>query len=841
MLRWRLVRPAKPAAALAAMVLTTAANASSFEAPFDPPFEAPFEVPTDTPLIYSPLAAPEDDMAASGIPMATVLANQELYLTVDLNEYPTRQTVRFVLRDGALYAAGSTLQEIGIAVPDAAQGTDGMVALADIPGLQYRLYNDRQALHLSVPASSLSGGTYRAQGQRHKRPRAAFGSTLNYDLYALHGEQDFAGGRDSSDQFSSFLDYRLFGRAGTFNQTSLTRSGTDTPSEWIRLDSTWLYSDDERLISYRLGDFISGGLSWTRTVRMAGTQLQRNFSLQPDMVTFPVPLISGSAAVPSTVDIYVNNIRRLSQDVDAGPYRIEDVPVVTGEGAVRVVVRDALGREQVTTQSFYASSNLLREGLFDYSLDVGYLRNDFGLRSNEYDTSLAASSSLRYGLNPNVTIESHIAGTHDLYSLGLGTVVGLGRVGVLSTSVLSGTGENNQDGFRYRVGYRYQRRSLGVFLSTEHTDEEFVELASVTGAATIRRFDQVGVSFPILNAGFMSLGYVHIDSDGLPASADAARCQSTISGCIQGVDLRTGFGSEVGTVSYSHQFRRNWNVFVTGFKDFADDGGDGVTAGLSYYLGDRTNAFIGTDSGSDGTTTRANIGKSTPVEGTGPGWRLRAASGQQERVGAEASYRTPYARLEVTTDHYDDYALSSLAARGALVLMGESLFASNSIYDSFAVVDTQIPGVEVLHENRPVGRSNRNGNLLITNLSAFNDNRLQIDPTDLPVDVEVGDIESIALPIEKSGVIVRFPVARVQAANVQLVRADGSFLPVGAEVNLNGQVVDAVVGYDGLVYLRKLEAVNTLDVSWMEGSCVAEVAYQQIPGALPTIGPVTCE
>ena len=63
-------------------------------------------------------------------------------------------------------------------------------------------------------------------------------------------------------------------------------------------------------MSYRAGDTISGRtLAWTRPIRLGGLQVQRNFALRPDLVTLPLPSYSGSAAVPSTVDVYVNNIK----------------------------------------------------------------------------------------------------------------------------------------------------------------------------------------------------------------------------------------------------------------------------------------------------------------------------------------------------------------------------------------------------------------------------------------------------------------------------------------------------------------------------------------------------
>jgi outer membrane usher protein len=121
----------------------------------------------------------------------------------------------------------------------------------------------------------------------------------------------------------------------------------------LRLDTTWTYKDPDRTLTYRAGDMISGGLSWTRPVHLGGIQIQRGFSIRPDLVTLPLPSFSGSAAVPSTVDVYVNGVRTVSQDVDSGPFRINNLPILSGQGDASIVVRDSSGREVATTLPFF--------------------------------------------------------------------------------------------------------------------------------------------------------------------------------------------------------------------------------------------------------------------------------------------------------------------------------------------------------------------------------------------------------------------------------------------------------------------------------------------------------
>jgi outer membrane usher protein len=173
----------------------------------------------------------------------------------------------------------------------------------------------------------------------------------------------------------------------------------------LRLDSTWTYKDPERILTYRAGDTVSSGLAWTRppSWRRPG---KPDFATRPDLVTLPLPSFSGSAAVPSTGDAYVNDVRAISQDVDSGPFRMTNLPILSGQGNASVIVRDSSGRDVETTLPFLVSNQLLRGGLFDFSAQAGFPRLFYGALSNVYAGEPAGSASLRYGFSNHLTLEA---------------------------------------------------------------------------------------------------------------------------------------------------------------------------------------------------------------------------------------------------------------------------------------------------------------------------------------------------------------------------------------------------------------------------------------------------
>jgi outer membrane usher protein len=280
------------------------------------------------------------------------------------------------------------LKLIGIKPAGAATGRDGAVSLNDLEDVAYRVEAETQRIYIIADDKARQPKRVDLDphsGRERPKPQSSTGAIFNYSLFSStnnlldHDVKPFQG-------ISGGFDARLFSPFGTINQ-SFTASLSNGELQGVkRLNTTWSYSDPERLVSYGAGDVITGGLAWTRPVYLGGMQIQRNFALRSDLVTLPMPLVSGSAAVPSTLEVYTGNVKTYSGEVPAGPFELANFPVITGAGEAQIVVRDTLGRETRTTLPFYTSSEQLRRGLFDFSVDIGFPRRNYGVESNDYSS-----------------------------------------------------------------------------------------------------------------------------------------------------------------------------------------------------------------------------------------------------------------------------------------------------------------------------------------------------------------------------------------------------------------------------------------------------------------------
>ena len=98
-----------------------------------------------------------------------------------------------------------------------------------------------------------------------------------------------------------------------------------------------------------------------------------------------------------------------------------------------MITRDILGNEQVLTQPFYVTPRLLKQGLHDYSYELGFERRNFGAESNNYGRPVAIGTH-RYGITDQFTGEVHAELLGHQQAVGLGGVLLSPAIGVFSGS-----------------------------------------------------------------------------------------------------------------------------------------------------------------------------------------------------------------------------------------------------------------------------------------------------------------------------------------------------------------------------------------------------------------------
>ncbi|HKM97835.1 MAG TPA: fimbria/pilus outer membrane usher protein [Buttiauxella sp.] len=774
-------------------------------------------------LPLSSHGAQQDD-ALPPPPDADALNSSAMFhLSLVFNQWDSGLVVPVTQRNGQFFVSRADLQRAGL--PGDKFTTDE-VNVSALNGVKTQYDSSGQRLLMAVPNEWLpSQAILLGKQDASFKPLSGNGALLNYDIYANHSQ-------NSGSQATVWHELRVFGgnlslsSTGTYRQdlSDYEAGGTEG---YLRYDTTLTGTDEDDIISWSAGDVVSDALSWSNSVRMGGISIGRDFSLRPDLITYPLPAFSGEAAVPSTVDVFINGYRSGSTQLQPGPFTLTNLPYINGSGDAVLVTTDALGRQVSTTLPFYVASQLLKPGLSDGAFTLGSLRRDYGIENFSYGPA-AASGSYRYGVNDYWTLESHAEGAQSLALGGVGTLVKLGNFGVVN-GAYSRSEMRGQGGQQVNWGYQYNTEWFNIGTQHSHRDRGFGNLALYDSpdmydennqpiASLSRSTDQYSLSFNL--GGYGSLGAAWID--------------------IRSFDDEK---TQLLNLSWSKNLWGNSSFYLAASHDPAQNGWS-LALSLQVPFGAEESAAFSVESTPDaGSTQRVNYNHAMPSNG-GFSWNLAYAhqSDTDDYQQATLGWRNNKVELQGGVygqrDNYTQWGEMS----GALVMMDNTWLAANRVNDAFMVVSTDGFGdVTVNFENQPVGTTDDDGYLLISGVSSYYPANYSINTLNLPADTRIKDTEHRVALRRHSGYVLHFPMQQQRVASVILQDSNGKDLPLSSQVYRSLQP-PAPVGYDGIVYLENLSDVNPLTVTLPDGKrCRVTLTLDKNPDRkLKTYGPLVC-
>lgn len=743
-------------------------------------------------------------------------AQATFYLTLVVNGRPDQEIVPVILRENRYFVEAGVLARNHVRIGST---SSGLVNLDTLSQVNTRYDSARQQLHLTVPNEWLPRQDITTASLLHRhQARSSFGLLQNYDMYYFKGY-------DSTTSVSTWLEQRVFTNVGYLTNTGTYRMHMQQVQNgdtgYLRYDTFWRYSDESRMVSVQAGDFISNALTWSTANRMGGLRISRQFGVRPDLVTYPLLQYSGTASLPSSIDLFINGYKAGSSSINAGPYTLNNIPYISGQGEAVIVTTDALGRQVEVAVPFYVSNQLLSKGLSDFDISVGVMRRRYGLDNASYGGA-ATSLIYRYGLNDKITLSTHAELSRELRLGGIGTDFLAGRWGTISAAYAmsnSNADQRNRTGHQYMAGYTFYSNAFSVTAQHSRRSAGYEDLSSVNNASTMRRqINQFTFSTTPFgkNNGTMGIGYFDLQDQD---------------------NKRT----RLFNMSYSIPLRGNSNVNVSLNKTI----GSGYSANIQWSipLGSNNNVGMGVQRDDSGNTfKRINASRAIPSHG-GLGWGLGYAvgGGEHNRHG-ELGWMGKYATVKagVYGNQGQENYWGNLS--GAFIWMDNAVFATNKINDAFIVVSTEgYKDVTVLYENQVVGKTSKSGHALIPWVSAYHPGQVDIATMDLPVDVQTPTVEQRVAVRESSGTVVSFPVYKVRPAMLRLIDAHGGFIPLGSKVHVLGSRQYGVVGHDGLTYFSHLQRHNQIVIDLPNNEyCQLDVHVPDDSAAIAEIGPLSC-
>lgn len=757
---------------------------------------------------------------------------QTVHLEVFINDWSTGLITRFVdIGDGTLLANADELCRTGIRPIIDGRRQQGDILVNDIDGVVFDLDQVAQTIYFTADLESCSPRVIEASPQpRDLLPdeiSSGLGLVLNYNLDA-----EVTRSHGLSRRIAGDFDARFFMPLGTLNHGFALTQSSGEGRRYRRLNTYWRTALPNRASQIQIGDLTTRGPGWSRPVRLGGVQIERNFEMRPDLVTIALPSYEGSAAVPSTVEVYADSLRRFSADVPYGPFRLQDLPFSTGTTDAEIVLRDITGRETRVARSFFVTSELMRPGLVDYSVALGTPRLGIGTATDRYEGGYFGVGTMRFGATEWLTLEAHSEIGRNLRLGGVGATFRVGMSGTASASLAHsrseiGSGSLAEVSTRLRFG---RLRASGRVMRSWGDYADIARLTALTANASASSGHAPPEPLSAINQLSLALAPLQ-PGDGTSSLfySDTRRI---------GGEREHSLG-----LSYTRQVFERSTLSLSAIATRGDSSNAMVSLGLHVPLGRNRSSGTRIDNRS-GRLRGASYVQSWPEGGQeGWHWRAQVVGDTQSEVSARAQRRSQHGRLELAARHSNTSQSLRVGARGAVAIAGGGVFMADRIEDSFAVVNAGAPGIEVRHENRPVGLTGSTGRLLVPGLRSYQRNILSISPDSLPLDADIPRTREIVRPAQRSGVVLDFGIDPAPAtALVELIDATGAPVAVGMPVVLSRTGERYLVGYDGLVFLRGLEARNELVVHFPDlSTCRASFDYARLPGTIPQIEGVLCE
>jgi outer membrane usher protein len=680
-------------------------------------------------------------------------------------------------------------------------------------GYRFKLDEANQELALEFDPAAFKPNIFASQQERTVSSLQETGGFLNYDFYGTNNRSSNLNQTQINGQFelglfnrwgaglSNFVGQNLY---SNLNQVNLS-------PRLIRLETNWTRDFSEERRSLVLGDANGRSSIWGRPVKFAGIQFGTNFATQPGFVTIPLPAFTGEAALPSMAEVYINGNRQMSQAITPGPFQINNFPVITGSGEAKIVVKDMLGKEQVITQPFYLTPNLLRPGVEDYTVELGLIRNNFGLENANYGRPMLVGTQRR-GLSDKLTTEWRLEVLPDQKTAGLAATY-IPPVSLALTAAAAVSNSQIGNGNYFLLGVDHQAFGGINF--------------GVRAQSASNHFTQLGLSVPgqmqrlTANMGF----YTGLGSFGISYTY-----QKT------GV-LPIG---EYITTSYSKSIGGKASVSLSLFSALSGPANQMVSLFLAYPLDNGIFASTNFISQQGAQNTTVQMQKSAPF-GAGIGFRALAGGGQLEREEAGITLQTDYGTYIFDAGRMGNLSSYRFTANGSLALLQGKVLMSRRSYDSF--VQAQVPGfanVPVYLNGQLAAHTDRDGYAILPGLPSYQKSRVTIDTKDLPIAAQIETSEAYVTPHYRSGVSLKFSVQLSIGALVRFVAENGQPLPNGTLITLAGSPDEFQVALLGEAYLTGLAKKNRIKASWNNQHCDIEVNLPENPGPLPHIGPVLC-
>jgi outer membrane usher protein len=595
-----------------------------------------------------------------------------------------------------------------------------------------------------------------------------------------------------------------------------------------------------------LGDTIGRATTLGSSPVVGGFSVSTHEDLDPYYSVYPEPQIRGAVRTPSTADVYVDGRLVSSVRLPPGRFTLNDLPIETGFGNARVIIRDVFGREQSINLGFYLSTQLLKRGQQDYSYVAGMERT---LSENTVEYGRALGTALHsVGVTDSLTIAVQAEGSKDLGMAGVGFNAKLWRLGTLGAEGLASRTAAGEQGYAATGVYSFLSNWFSTEVRATWIGPRFQNLfLSPADQPQVSADGSIGL--PLGRLGSLTIGGTLGGPEALKARISqinpdlVGRLPDSLQRQLQ--DALATQHDKLLRLSYTVGVTKRTQLTANATR--VQQAGSPTTwegfASLTVALGWRTVASAVTSVDEAGKAlTSVNVQRSLPL-GPGFGFRIDADAQQPYRSSATFEAQGKRGIIGVRGDGAQgEETIGIVNLAGSIVAIGGEVLLSRPVDDGFALV--KVPdhrGVRVLANNQLSGRTGRGGSLFIPDLRSYLSSPIGIVQDDLPVETRLGAIsQDVAVPY-RGGAVVVFEANTIRSLTGRLDVAGKAPEYGTLSVTVGDVEFSSPLNAIGEFYFEDLPSGDHPGVaSWKAGTCRATIHMPDKAPAMTDAGVVTC-
>jgi outer membrane usher protein len=713
---------------------------------------------------------------------------EQIIINITLNQENKGEYFIYLTEDKDFLIKKNDLKTIGFADPRGTMSTiagESYISLRSMKDVAFTLNEKILSLDIIANPELLKKEVFDFTSERpsniyYPKDNSAF---LNYGI-------NYTSGINTSDpqawNVTNELGLRLY---DLLFLTNSTYTETKTDENFVRLQSNATYDFRKDMNRLVFGDLFASSGDLGSSLNLGGISYSRVYNINPYYIKQPLFNFSGQTTLPSEADIYVDGMLLRKEKLSPGGFELKNIQYYGGYRNVDIIIKDAFGREQKIVNPFFFNDVLLKKGLHEYSYNIGFLREDYGVQSNNYSNP-AFSAFHRYGVSDASAFGFRGEGAKDIMNFGPEASF-LGKdIGIFSVSVSQSIGD--YAGSAGIFSHVYQSKRFSTQLMIQGNTKNYRTITNKDLTDIMKYQVNAGIGYSTREFGSLSFSYASTKQ-------------------YQGID------SEIFSATYQRNLAENLQLSLSFRHMVYNEYSNEYSLRLTYYPWKDITMTLGHQRDDKSDTTSFQIQKNAPV---GEGYGFRATADKNNTPDGESTFFNPFFQLNgkygIYSGEYRGFydkngstETYQFSASGGIVSVADTVGFTRPVYDSFGLVKVgEIQDVEVLQNNQRIGKTNTSGKVFIPNMGSYTDNIVAINDTNLPMNYSIGEASRRVSPPFRSGSFIKFDIAKTQGITGTLkVKTNGSIKPIEfyeITIVVDGKEIPFPTGKGGEFYIENI-------------------------------------